>query len=75
MPLLNHVAQSGVYKALLFEDGEAAKLWGGDVNGIHGATTAGDILDEELGRLELGGEEGSDGGFGGGHGGWFFFGG
>lgn len=67
MPLLDQIAQRTIDQSLLLEHVEPLEGGGGDVDGVHAAAAAGDVLDEQGGGVELGGEDGGDGGFGGGH--------
>lgn len=71
MPRLHHVTERGVDHTLLLEDAEPAEGRGRNLNGVHATAAAGDVLDEELGRGELFGEDVCDGGLGSGHGGEF----
>lgn len=67
MPLPDEIPQRAVDQALLLEHAEPPEGRGRDVDGVHAAAAAGDVLHEEGGGVQLGGEDGGDGGFGGGH--------
>lgn len=67
MPLLDQIAQRAIHQALLLEHVEPLEGRRSNVDGVHAAAAAGDVLHEEGGGVELGGEDGGDGGFGGGH--------
>lgn len=67
MPLLDEVPQRAVDQTLLLEHIEPLERRRRDVNGVHAAAAAGDVLYEERRGVELGGEDGGDGRLGGGH--------
>lgn len=67
MPLLDEIPQRAVDQALLLEHVEPLERRRRDVNGVHAAAAAGDVLHEKRRGVELGGEDGGDGRFGGGH--------
>lgn len=68
VPALDEIAQRRIHHALLLEDGLATECRRGDVDGVHAAAAARDVLDEQLRRGELLGKELCDGALGGGHG-------
>lgn len=69
MPLLDHIPQRGIDHPLLLEHVCALESMRRNLNGVHAAAAARDVLDEEFGGFELVGEEFGDGGLGFVHGG------